>query len=162
MKTSRIWALILGLLSICGNAQQPDSRATLASFIRFVWEEKQEEAAAVTFSKPGESIASTERIKKLIERSKEHKNTPVEIVESKELGTVAWVIVKDSVKRPDGKPDYDGTLMIKREGVWKVVLNANELEDTPGLLDAKERKSLSELREWQNEKTKALTTPSTP
>lgn len=162
MKTSRILALMLGLLSICANAQDPDSKATLASFIRFVWEAKQDEAAAVTFSKPGENVATAERIKQLIERSKEHQNTPVKIVESKELGTVARIIVKDLAKRPDGKPDYDGILMIKREGVWKIVINANELENAPSLTDAEERKAFTELRSWQNEKMKALETPHQP
>jgi hypothetical protein len=162
MKTSQTLALLLCLLSICTNAQEVDSKAALASFLNFVKEAKQDEAAAATFSKPGDKTASSERVQQLIKRSKETQISPVEIVEAKELGTVARVIVKDSAKRPDGKPDYDGILMIKREGVWKIVINANELENTPSLTDAKERKALSELRSWQNEKMSALVAPPKP
>ena len=161
MKTSQTLALLLSLLPISTSAQNADSKAALASFLNFVKEAKLEEAAAITLSKPGEKTASSERVQQLIKRSKENQSSS-EIVEAKELGTVARVIVKDSAKRPDGKSDYDGILMIKREGVWKIVINANEIENTPSLTDSNERKALSELRLWQNEKMKALSTPSTP
>jgi hypothetical protein len=156
MKTCSILALVFALFPFVANAQQSDSKAVLASFIRFVWEAKQEEAAAVVFSKPDEKIATFEKIKLFIKHSKEYQNSPIEIVESKEMDTVAWIIVKDAVKRPDGKPDYDGVLMVKREAVWKVVLKANEVEDDPRVIDAKERKSITELKAWQNDTIKLL------
>jgi len=89
MKTCRILTLLLGLFSICTNAQECYSKASRTSFLLFLKDAKQEKAAAITFSKPGESAASSEQIKNLIQRSKDNQDTPVEIVECKELGTVA-------------------------------------------------------------------------
>lgn len=162
MKHTRILTLAIALFPVCIHAGDSDSKSALTSFFRLLKEAKQEEAVAVTFSKPGETTAAAERVKKLIAQSKAHQDSPLEVVESKEVGTVARVIIKDSVKRPDGKPDYDGILLVKREGVWKIVLNANEFEDDPGLADVNERKALAELREWENKQIQKLTSEAKP
>ena len=154
--------ILLVLVPTCILGREVDSKSAMTSFLGFLKEARQDEAAAITFRKSGEKAAAAERIKKLIELSKAHQNTVPEFVDSKELGTVARVILKDAVKRPDGKPDYDGILLVKREGVWKIVLNANEFEDDPGLADANERKALAELREWENKQIQKLTSEAKP
>lgn len=154
--------ILLVLVPTCILGMEVDTKSTMTSFLGALKEARHDEAAAVIFSKPGEKAAAAERIKKLIELSKAHQNTVPEFVDSKELGTVARVIVKDAVKRPDGKPDYDGILLVKREGAWKIVLSANEFEDDPGLTDANERKALAELREWENKQIQKLTSEAKP
>jgi hypothetical protein len=158
MKHIKILALAVALFPMRIHAADSDSKSALTSFFRLLKEAKQEEAVAATFSKPSETTATAERVKKLIAQSKAHQDSPLEVVESKEIGTVARVIIKDSVKRPDGKPDYDGILLVKRDGVWKIVLKANEFEDDPGLTASDERKALAELREWENKRIESLTT----
>lgn len=150
MKITRVLAVLFGLLSISANAGQLDSKETLVCFIRFVWEGKEGEASAMVFTKPNDQGAATGRVKRFIGLAKQHPERRLEVVDSKEIGTVAWVIVKDAVRRPDGKPDYDGNLMVKRDGEWKVVFNANEVEDSPTILTAEERKAVAELRSWQD------------
>jgi hypothetical protein len=162
MNPTFLSTILLVLLPAYILGQEADSKSALTSFLGFLKEAKQEEAVAVTFSKPGETTAAAERVKKLIAQSKAHQDSPLEVVESKEVGTVARVIIKDSVKRPDGKPDYDGILLVKREGVWKIVLNANEFEDDPGLTDANERKALAELRDWENKQIQIMTSEAKP
>lgn len=92
----------------------------------------------------------------LSEKSAEAGESAIEIVTGKEIGTVARLIVKDTAKGKDGKPDYDGILMIKRDNAWKVVLNAREVEETPGVASPEERKALRDLRKWQDETMESI------
>lgn len=156
MKIKLTLALVLPLFLISiGRSEGLDSQQTIAAFFNAVKADKPGEASSVTFIKPGSEKLIEGRISRMVEASKAAAGT-VEVVELKEVGTIARAVVKDTAKKADGKPDYDGILLLKREGKWKVVLGAAEVEDTPGVLTAAERRELSGLWDWQTETMKRL------
>ena len=151
MKTRlQILSLIIGCAGLA-SAQELDSKAVLSSFLASLKAGKHQEASQLVFSPSGAEAATQARVKMLSAKSMETGQSLGEIVTGKQEGTVARLIVKDIAKRGDGKPDYDGILMVKRGDTWKIVLNAREVEESPGAATPQERKALAELRKWQDE-----------
>jgi hypothetical protein len=160
MKTICILAIILTpFLSAFGDSppvdEQPLVKLAFNAFLSSVKQGNEELTIKSIYHPPGSEKQIESRARGLVQKSKA-KGTVPEYVDAKAQVSIAIVFMKDVVKKPDGKPDFDAVTLIKRGGKWLVVLGNAEIEDRADVLTSAERKQLAELREWQDTRMHAL------
>jgi hypothetical protein len=145
-------ALLLTSISIAC-AEEPASKSAISGLLGALKAGNLEAAQKLVYQLPGQEERMASRLRRIIESAKAAGAVP-EVSDTKEATTVAMAIVKDVPKKPDGKPDYDGVLLLKREKRWLVVMDTPEVEDR--VLSTDERKELASLREWEELRRKEL------
>lgn len=133
----------------------PASQVVVSKFFECVKNGDAVAASMLVFKCPGTEEQTESRVRTIVETGKNLGTAPKPI-SNLEKSSLAMVIVQDTATRPDGKPDFDGVLMIKRNQKWLVVMSIAELEDSTGILSAEERKELESVNDWQNSKMQEL------
>ena len=86
----------LAFAPVCLSAQAPGPKATVRQFIKAMWERDEEAALKCLFVPPGRDARARAEIEAIMRRWKTAPSEP-EVQVSREIGTVAVVIVKDGV-----------------------------------------------------------------
>jgi hypothetical protein len=133
----------------------PEGKAVISKFFECIKSGDAASASLIVFKCSGREEQTESRVRTIAEAGKKLGTAP-KLIDVQEKTSLGMAIVQDTANRPDGKPDYDGVLLIKRDGAWLVVLSIAELEDLPGALSTAELKELESIRKWQAAKMREL------
>lgn len=133
------------------NVKPSAGQLVISKFLECIKNGDAASASLIVFKCPGREEQTDSRVRTIAETAKKLGAVP-KVIAVYEKTSLGMAIVQDTVNRPDGRPDFDGILLVRRDGKWLVILSIAELEDSPRVLSAAERQELDTIREWQNVK----------
>ena len=118
-------------------------------------ESDEEGALSCLFLPQGNAAEARAEVRAIMRRSKTAPSEP-EAQMSREIGSVAVVVVKDGVPNDRGKPDYDTVFFLKRAGEWRMVIDFLIKTNQDDPITAEERATMAELTKWADTKRAEL------